>query len=123
MRRQVWEESEKKTARLYGRKVPGSGSFNEKMDVIGEGLYSSYRIENKATDAKSRSISLEELKKARNQAAQMGAGDFFFVIDFITKSMYDERYVTVQERTWINLHEELNELRQWKEDNWHPGCH
>lgn len=107
-----WERSEDRSAALYGRKTPGSGSLDIKLDIEGLGPYHGTRGENKFTSKESRSIKLAELRKAENQALQMG-DYFFFILDFQLK----HRYIMCSENYWIQIHEELAELRSKNEEN------
>ncbi len=105
--KEKWKQSEDRTAANFGRKTPGSGSGNEKLDILGEGIYEGLRFENKFTEKKSRSISLEELNKARNQALAMNS-DWAFVLDFD----FIVRGILLSENKFINIMEELDELRK-----------
>lgn len=109
-----WERSEKRSVDLYGRKTPGSGSLDEKLDLQGLNAYSGLMGENKFTSKESRSIKKEELRKAERQAYQMGCY-FFFIVDFQLKY----RYIMCSENYWIQIHEELEELRKSSEKNKH----
>lgn len=101
-----WEKSEKKSCQLYGRKTPASGSKDSKLDIIGEGIYDGFRIENKFTQKKSRSVTLEELKKAFIQSIGHLC-DWFFVLDF----NLENRYVLMDESLFIRMQEEIAEHR------------
>ena len=103
-----WEASERESEKKYGRRIPGSGSGLNKLDIEGRGIYDGLLLENKFTTKKSRSISLSELLKAKRQAIQMGAADWFMVVDFSRKS----RFVLVEERLWQNMNETINQLME-----------
>jgi hypothetical protein len=102
-----WKRSEEKTIKIYGRRTPGSGSMDSKLDVIGEGPYEGLRGENKFTEKKSRALKLEELEKARKQASIHG-NDYFMLLDF----NLENRYIVLPENDFINLMEELHERRR-----------
>lgn len=101
-----WEKSENLTAKIYGKKVPGSGSGESKLDIIGLGAFEGLRCENKFTEAKSRSIKLEaELLKAKRQALKHNC-NWFFILDFDL----EHRFAIVDESYFISLHSELEML-------------
>lgn len=102
-----WEKSERISFKLYGIKTQASGSKDSKLDGIGKGIYEGKRWENKYTDKKSRSITLAELRKAFIQA--MGhLSDWFFVLDF----GLEHRYILIDEVLWIQMNEEIADLRE-----------
>lgn len=79
--KKAWQNSEDDAAKIYGRKTAGSGSGNDKLDIVGEGEFSGFRIENKHTDANSFSISLTVINKAKSQAIAMGCNAYILRID------------------------------------------
>lgn len=79
--RKAWQKSEDDAAKIYGRKTAGSGSGTDKLDIIGEGEFSGFRIENKHTDANSFSLSLTVINKAKSQAIAMGCNAYIIRID------------------------------------------
>jgi hypothetical protein len=94
-----WEKSEKVTAGIYGRKTSASGSRAEdKLDIIGEGRFFGWRIENKYTDKESYSLKTKVLKKMRSQAKSMMCSAFL-LLDFGGR----ERYVILEEEDFLSL--------------------
>lgn len=104
--------SEQKSADIYGKKQPLSGSTPEsKMDIRGEGAYSSLLGENKATRKDSYSINYKKLiLKGRMQASQARRTPFW-VLDFVEYGQ-PGRLVMCEETYWIKIHEEIQHLKQ-----------
>lgn len=102
-RNKRWQRSEDLTALNFdGRLVPGSGAGEEKLDVvILSGPLKGARIENKYTDKVTYSLTKKDLKKARNQAKDMGC-DHFMLID-MQDDLLNLRYVCIPETTFLNL--------------------
>ena len=94
-----WEKSELDAVKIYGRKVPASGSGpGEKLDIIGEGKFSGRRGENKYTDKKSYVLTLENLEKMIRQGNLMLCTPFFR-IDFGRR----KKFILIEEDEFIYL--------------------
>lgn len=102
---ELWEKSENKSAKIYGRKVSASGSGPfQKLDILGQGNYEGWRGENKHTIKKSFSLTWDIVWKGMRQALQMNAKPFY-VLDFEGRG----RVVLIREEDWINLNERLTD--------------
>lgn len=100
-----WEKSEKLSAKIYGKKVSGSGSGPfEKLDIQGEGDFEGWRGENKFTIQKSFSLTWDILKKGMQQALQMGATPFY-IIDYADRG----RVVLIREEDFIRIMAAIND--------------
>lgn len=101
-----WEKSEAVSAKLYGKRVPGSGSGPfQKLDILGEGPYHGFRGENKFTEGKSFSITWDIIIKGIRQALQMNSKPFY-ILEFSNRG----RFVLLREEDWIRLNESEAEI-------------
>lgn len=104
----LWERSEALSAKIYGKKVPGSGSGPfQKLDIEGLGIYDGYRAENKHTEGKSFSLTWDIIHKGIQQALQMGVRPFY-ILDFEARG----RFIIIREQDWINLNKEAEQTFQ-----------
>lgn len=94
-----WQKSENIAAKIYGKKTPGSGSGDSKLDIIGLGDYQGFLIENKYTDKASLSLTQKMLAKAKAQAAAMGKIRHAIRVDFAL----EKRYIVIEEDLFIEL--------------------
>ena len=104
--------SEEKSARIYGRKQPASGSTPEaKMDIVGEGPYEGLLGENKATEKPSYSINYKKLILKGRMLALQSRKKPFWILDLVSYGQAG-RLVMCEETYWIKIHEELQDLRK-----------
>lgn len=94
-----FRKSEKEAASIYGKPVPysGAGAF-AKGDVMGDGEFAGFLVENKYTANKSFSISKALWKKTIQQAHQMHKRPILRV-DFGK----EEVYVCLREEDFLRL--------------------